>query len=507
MGSIITFYSYKGGVGRTMALANIALVLAKRGLKILMVDFDLEAPGLINYFRDYVPKLGKNSKGMLEILNNKPKNAISSDNYSIKIEVPDAVPITLIPSGRYDESYNKRVLEFDWPIFFTKRDGGKFIESLREQWINKFDITLIDSRTGITDSGGVCTIQLPDILVPVLIPNQQTLDGTGDVISRVQRARNEFDWDRPPATILPLISRFDSRAEYAEGQEWLSKISDTLDEYFTDWLPKRISPLKILERTKIPYVAKFGFGEKLAVQSGSTTDPEGLGYAYETIAALLFHDFKSAEKILTDRDQYVREMEFNFKWDIFFSFTNEDNTIGKHILNYFKKAGFSTWSADMIQSGENALNVSHEAMKKTRLLVFLFTENTIKSKFFYNEFYTATRIVERSNEQQTIVPLLFKTHESALPFNINMYQGLVISKEEDIEVLTNKTKEILERVENKSKTLFVKSSRFGLFLRIILNRWMSKKSLIIKVIIFLLFFVMGVFFSDFILIMIEILLR
>src|SRR5215212_2149038 len=50
MNSIITFYSYKGGVGRSMALANIAVLMARRGLRVLAVDWDLEAPGLERYF-------------------------------------------------------------------------------------------------------------------------------------------------------------------------------------------------------------------------------------------------------------------------------------------------------------------------------------------------------------------------------------------------------------------------------------------------------------------------
>jgi cellulose biosynthesis protein BcsQ len=40
----ITFYSFKGGVGRTMALVNVAAELAKMGRKVLVVDFDLDAP-------------------------------------------------------------------------------------------------------------------------------------------------------------------------------------------------------------------------------------------------------------------------------------------------------------------------------------------------------------------------------------------------------------------------------------------------------------------------------
>src|SRR5947208_4220930 len=48
---VITFYSFKGGVGRTMALVNVAAELVRRGRKVLVVDFDLEAPGLETYKR------------------------------------------------------------------------------------------------------------------------------------------------------------------------------------------------------------------------------------------------------------------------------------------------------------------------------------------------------------------------------------------------------------------------------------------------------------------------
>src|SRR5438105_13541357 len=49
-GQILTFYSFKGGVGRTMSLANVATLLAQRRRRVLAIDFDLEAPGLHRYF-------------------------------------------------------------------------------------------------------------------------------------------------------------------------------------------------------------------------------------------------------------------------------------------------------------------------------------------------------------------------------------------------------------------------------------------------------------------------
>jgi len=53
-GRIVTFYSYKGGTGRSMALANFAWILAASGKKVLVIDWDLEAPGLHRYFRPFL---------------------------------------------------------------------------------------------------------------------------------------------------------------------------------------------------------------------------------------------------------------------------------------------------------------------------------------------------------------------------------------------------------------------------------------------------------------------
>jgi cellulose biosynthesis protein BcsQ len=50
LGKVFTFYSYKGGVGRSMALVNVGVLLALEGHKVLLVDWDLEAPGLDTFF-------------------------------------------------------------------------------------------------------------------------------------------------------------------------------------------------------------------------------------------------------------------------------------------------------------------------------------------------------------------------------------------------------------------------------------------------------------------------
>lgn len=57
-GTIYSCYSFKGGAGRTFALANIAALLGKWGYRVLCIDWDLEAPGLHQYFSTFLgPKL------------------------------------------------------------------------------------------------------------------------------------------------------------------------------------------------------------------------------------------------------------------------------------------------------------------------------------------------------------------------------------------------------------------------------------------------------------------
>jgi MinD-like ATPase involved in chromosome partitioning or flagellar assembly len=283
MGSILTFYSYKGGVGRTMAVANIATLLALKGLRVLVVDWDLEAPGLHRYFADL--ETVSSNLGLLDLLLDSGGSGALPDwrKYASQVRVEGSVSLTMLTSGRINDEYDGRLLSFEWSDFFRAQNGGALLESLRHHWVTEFDVTLIDSRTGISDSGGVCTVQMPDVLVPVFSPNRQSLEGTKNVVLKAQAARQKLAYDRTRFLVFPLLARIDSRTEYRESQTWLRLFASELGEFYRDWLPKETTPQQIPERTKIPYVAFFSFGEKLPAVTEGTSDPEGLGFAYETL--------------------------------------------------------------------------------------------------------------------------------------------------------------------------------------------------------------------------------
>jgi MinD-like ATPase involved in chromosome partitioning or flagellar assembly len=312
MGTIITFYSFKGGVGRTMALANVAVLLAISGRRVLTVDWDLEAPGLQRYFPTS-PQPDGTRVGILDLLTSANASgggasvAETWERYLTPARVPgiNADSLHLLAAGTEDdELYFRQLQKLDWPRFYAERSAGAFLERLREEWKGAYDFVLIDSRTGFTDSGGVCTVQMPDVLTAIFTTNDQSIIGTKRAVERAQRGRQRLAYDRMPLIVLPLLSRFDGRVERDEANMWLDKASDEMAEYLDSWLRTGTSHRQVMERIKIPHVPKYSFGEKLPVLTDSLTDPDGIGYVLDTITKLISSEFEAADEGLLGTETY-----------------------------------------------------------------------------------------------------------------------------------------------------------------------------------------------------------
>jgi MinD-like ATPase involved in chromosome partitioning or flagellar assembly len=311
MSEIITFYSYKGGVGRTMALANVSVVLAKWGHRVLVVDWDLEAPGLEHFYQGFIEdvKLLETKQGVVDLL--QLDTQINWRDGIIEISIPQSdVPIHLISSGKRDEDYFRKVREFNVDKFYEK-DGGDIIEQLRNEWLDNYDYILIDSRTGITEIGGICTIQLPDTVVMLFTATNQGFDGILDIIQRASAAQQKLSYDRQKLIFLPIPSKFETNTEFKLSQEWLEIFAARLETTYNDWLPTTVDRKDFLELTKIPYIAYFSFGEKLPVIEQGVKDPTGLGYAYETLAVLIANHLNKVDLLLNNREQYIAEVNKN----------------------------------------------------------------------------------------------------------------------------------------------------------------------------------------------------
>jgi MinD-like ATPase involved in chromosome partitioning or flagellar assembly len=406
MNSIVTFYSYKGGVGRSMALANVAILLARRGLKVLAVDWDLEAPGLERYFSYF--EIVPGGPGLLRMCM-EAGDAGTADytKFTSSFECEGPHPVTLLASGREsDESYAQNLEAFDWESFF-KEGGGEFVEELRERWRNDFDIVLIDSRTGLSDTGGICTIQLPDIVVAMFTANLQSLYGVRDVMRLAQKARQTLAYDRMPLSILPIASRW-GVGEFQETRVWLDRVADGTKEFFEDWLPRGIEPRAVIEAVKIPQVAYFGFGERLAVVEHGTTDPQGMGFVYDKVASFLASDFKKVDALVGE--QRVQEAEaaqgptsaqrveppapMTYLYDVFFSY---DTAMADWVLEFTErvKSELAAMRGEPVRTfidvqeirvGDVWAETLADALLRSKVLVAFITPRYIQSRFAWKEF-------------------------------------------------------------------------------------------------------------------------
>ncbi|MBB3841067.1 DNA-binding NarL/FixJ family response regulator/MinD-like ATPase involved in chromosome partitioning or flagellar assembly [Runella defluvii] len=360
-GKIVTFYSYKGGVGRSMALANIAVLMKRWGYNVLILDWDLEAPGLENFFKDYISlEEFQQKEGIVDLLLKYTENS-PIDWHDIVQNIPfesnQKGRLDMITAGLRHEEYFANVRKFDFNSFYTEHEGGAYIETLREQWKSNYDFVLVDSRTGVTDIGGVCTVQLPDIVVLLFTATEQSLQGILRVGKKINASLKKLPVERYHISILPIPSRFENLTEFKIGQEWLERFSKDLLPLVEDWLPEEYgTPIRfkaLIEFFKIPYIPYFSFGEKLPVIEQGTNDTTGIGYAYENLSLLLANDLQDTELLFTNRDilfTKVNKIRNNIyktvQYDVFIARKSQDAHLAKNLYDFLTNKGLKVFDAD-----------------------------------------------------------------------------------------------------------------------------------------------------------------
>jgi tetratricopeptide (TPR) repeat protein len=208
----VTFYSYKGGVGRTLALANMAKQLAAFGKKVCVLDFDLEAPGV--HYKFQRPRNQPIKQGILDYIHQfvtTKEVPASIIPYTYPIYQGSKRPdITLIPAGDIQNAdYWKKLAAVNWNDLFYKADseGVPFFLDLKEKIKKEInpDFLLIDSRTGITEISGITTSLLADKIVVMSVNNDENLNGAHLVIQSLKKPENNFFGKTPE--IIAALSR------------------------------------------------------------------------------------------------------------------------------------------------------------------------------------------------------------------------------------------------------------------------------------------------------------
>ncbi|MET0793809.1 MAG: hypothetical protein ABW061_19980, partial [Polyangiaceae bacterium] len=271
-----------------MALANVAAIFARRGLRTLIVDFDLEAPGLERYF-DIDDVGARKNPGLIDlVLAFKRSLTAAADedgpNFrDLKAFLYPVFPsagagsLYLLPAGRREpesemRSYALNVRTFDWQDFYYNWEGEAFFEWFRKTACSGpdgFDVVLVDSRTGVTEMGGICGYRLADALVMFCAANRQNIAGTRSVaddfrsagVSSLRRGR-QLDMVVVPARIEQ------------NDEKRLESFYRRFDSAFKSEVPPALESCGLSFRDlAIPYELGYAFDER--VLSAPDAAPSG----------------------------------------------------------------------------------------------------------------------------------------------------------------------------------------------------------------------------------------
>lgn len=187
----VTFYSYKGGTGRSLLLANLATLVARLGRRVVTLDLDLEAPGL--HYK-LLPGRPTPTAGAVDWLTARRAGRTTPNLTDLALDVPVPDPLladgslTLLPAGRAPSGdYFQLVQDLrldEWLL----TDGVDAFIDLAAAIRNELspDYLFIDSRTGVTASNAVTTRVLADAVVVLTLDSLEQMEGTRAVLRTLQ---------------------------------------------------------------------------------------------------------------------------------------------------------------------------------------------------------------------------------------------------------------------------------------------------------------------------------
>lgn len=255
----VVFFSIKGGVGRSTALAATAWRLAQEGKRVLVLDLDLESPGLSSALLppERQPMYGITDWLIEDLVDNgdvvfESMVATSSLSHDGEIHV---VPAHGADHGEYIAKLGR--------VWMPKlQEGGR-----REAWSSRLnrllqnleeriqpDVVLIDSRSGIDEISSACITELgANLILLFALEGEQTWNGYRMLFEQWLRAgvaQQIRDRLQVVGAIVPELDRVG----------YLAGLREHAYEVFVDTLYDAIAPIKTGEVDGRWWVGGFSEG-------------------------------------------------------------------------------------------------------------------------------------------------------------------------------------------------------------------------------------------------------
>jgi cellulose biosynthesis protein BcsQ len=227
---VVSFFGFKGGVGRTSALAAFALHLADQGKSVAAVDLDLEAPGLASLLlgEEIPTDLGVVDFLVEERLDRSSPLALSRF-YLSSPHVEGNGILRVFPAGRLNENYVEKLGRIDIqglaePEFSARSLLRRLIGRIRDEV--RPDAILLDVRAGLHDLGGISLAGLSHLELIFAVHSAQTWEGLPLVLRHLGRLRS--DWVKLVHTLVPPLGR---GGDQAHG-EFVSHAYELCSEHY-----------------------------------------------------------------------------------------------------------------------------------------------------------------------------------------------------------------------------------------------------------------------------------
>lgn len=196
---VVTFYSFKGGVGRSTALGLVAGILATRNRRVVMVDFDLEAPGISVLFQNDLENTNEEQYGVLDYLHQRyltpDLNIPTIDNCICQVNLGTRGELFLVPAGEYNENYIHRLADLDrhsLQSFYKGKGEINPVQQLITDIKDRLDpdVILIDARPGFNDTSAIALFDLADMAIICFLPTDQSYEGLRWVVQAVKKQKD-----------------------------------------------------------------------------------------------------------------------------------------------------------------------------------------------------------------------------------------------------------------------------------------------------------------------------
>src|SRR6201996_3588995 len=367
-GQIVTFYSYKGGTGRTMCMANVAWIIASNGKRVLTVDWDLESPGLHKFFHPFLdPSTVEATPGVIEIINDYASAATSYgsrsddwylecarvDRHAVSLEwaFPEGGRLDFLSAGRQNRDYSSAVCSLDWDNFYDRLGGGRFFRALRDDMKRNYDYVLIDSRTGLSDVADICTIELPDVLTVCFTLSDQSIEGAANVARQISGRYRERN-----IRVLPVPMRIEDGEK--EKLDIGRSLARTRFEGFPAGMTQEAAAL-YWASVEVPYKPFYAFEEILATFGDDPGSPASLLSSFERITDSVTDGEISSlrpipEEVRLQYKEIFARRQPSVLTQVFLSYAPEDRMWADWIEASLTRAGFRVVPRSTMVSGPSA---------------------------------------------------------------------------------------------------------------------------------------------------------